>query len=180
MVSSTKCREYENEKNVQLAKLHGIFDVLVHVWKMIDDRQFRAQLRTNSRWAQLAVSSQRFDFSPSPLLKNDFRAWLELFLGEAEYLDPRYIAALCAIFAHSLKHMTKQLNIYDKWTHNSLKFSYQQKLDEDQSADLLEFWCDTRPTGNQRRELIERSIRTENPAAALGYFFNQLRQDCRS
>jgi hypothetical protein len=59
MVSSTKRREYENEQNVQLAKLHGIFDVLVHVWKMIDDRQFRAQLRSNSRWAQLAASSQK-------------------------------------------------------------------------------------------------------------------------
>ena len=98
-------------------------------------------------------------------------------MGEAErnlhdtVFSPRCMAALASIYSHSLRQMTKNLNIYDQWTQNSLENAFLHELDRDQSANLLEFWCDTRLSGDQRRELIKESIRTEIPAAALGDFF---------
>ncbi|CBY31931.1 unnamed protein product [Oikopleura dioica] len=160
--SSTRRREYMNERDLQLNKLFVVYAVLVHVCKMVQDRKFRAPI-----WAQLAVSSQK--------------AWFEAYIREAELnnhdsaFSPRCIAALGSIYAHSLRQMTELLNIYDRWTHNSLENAYQYELDEEQSANLLEFWCDTRPSGRQRRELIKKSMRTENPPAALGHFFQDWR-----
>ena len=52
--SSTRRREYMNERDLQLNKLFVVYGVLVHVCKMVQDRKFRAPI-----WAQLAASSQK-------------------------------------------------------------------------------------------------------------------------
>ena len=165
---SSRRREYENAKNLEYNKLYVIYTVLLHVCRMVNDRKFRAPI-----WAQLAVSSQKQDLDYLLLIQIDSRAWLEKYMREAErnqhdpIFSPRCMAALASIYAHSLRQMTEHLNIYDQWTKNSLENAFLHELDQDQSANLLEFWCDTRLSGDQRRELIKESIKTESPAAAL-------------
>ena len=45
-------RNYEYERNAELSKLFRIYDVIMHVCRMIADRQFQAPI-----WAQHAASS---------------------------------------------------------------------------------------------------------------------------
>ncbi|CAG5113193.1 Oidioi.mRNA.OKI2018_I69.chr2.g7321.t1.cds [Oikopleura dioica] len=156
--SVSRSNDFETKRNVELSKLHMIGDVLIHVYRMIADQEYP------DRWALNAACCQK--------------AWFKLYLEEADryyhhqMFSPRSMAAIGSIFAHSLRHMAKILNIYDEWTRNSLKSSLIYKLEQEESENLLDFWCEQEMDPRRRRELIQQCVlKTEIPPAALGHYY---------